>query len=780
MYEFVDTNNSGEQQSNKLSEAMRINGEYIEDLIDGYKTVYVKGRESLERTLSTYERAIRDGDVITKSRYPARTLTVGFQITAETAEDYMDKFTELNRILMVEDAEIIFDDESEVYYIGTPINNCQPDPGRRSVIAEFDIYCADPFKYSTTMFEAVGVWDGESDENTRTFDIDYQGNVPARPILEAEMGTAFKHKDIVERWYEFYISTDPDELEDGEWSEEYGYEGDDAPIGYVFKREHRVLDTEVDEYYPSEDGVRVELYSDEEEESTADGNENERIKGDVGYIAFYDDQKHIIQLGNPYQMDEVEYPESLNIVNTYFTGIGSWDSNTISQWQATGNVLPGHTRKGSYGLAYDHYEEKDKTETKATVWSGKHKTGGKTVKKKGKKVKYNEVTYSNLVVTAKNRKSTEVTLDVSLNVYANSSAEKKLGLEGVLTVNGSEYRFRIKGTSSGWKKGSHNVKKTITVKGLTSTTNKLTFKFQVSQSGSTGASMSKINGNAMSIQTEPQVPQTGYYLAPTAFESGAGWHGPCIRRNIIDETGSVGASKFTFEWNTKMCMGNDTNNAKAQLGAQVVLLTDLSDDVVAGVKIEKSAVANKGTVEIIVNNKVVKTFNNFPLEYINEALGTSGTIKGDKKKKTKDKKITASNLCKIVSAEGKLSFNIGGYVFEMTEGHNDVTAISIGIFQNGNNPVLRFNGIRNVKFVKDICENIVDIPNAFTSGDRVIVDCSSAEINMNGARRQDLGALGNDWQDFVLEKGENNVQGAFSEWAKVAPELKVRWREVYI
>ena len=46
MYDFIDVN---EYQSGSImpSEAMMINGEYLEDPIQGYRTLYVKGREML-------------------------------------------------------------------------------------------------------------------------------------------------------------------------------------------------------------------------------------------------------------------------------------------------------------------------------------------------------------------------------------------------------------------------------------------------------------------------------------------------------------------------------------------------------------------------------------------------------------------------------------------------------------------------------------------------------------------------------------------------------------
>ena len=59
------------------SEAMQINGVYIEDKIEGYRTLYVKGRESLSPEFEAAEINTKDGSMRKSKRYPARVITVG-------------------------------------------------------------------------------------------------------------------------------------------------------------------------------------------------------------------------------------------------------------------------------------------------------------------------------------------------------------------------------------------------------------------------------------------------------------------------------------------------------------------------------------------------------------------------------------------------------------------------------------------------------------------------------------------------------------------------------
>ena len=61
MYEFIDVNEV--QEGSRLpSEALQLNGEYIENIIDGYRTQHVSGREALSQELETYEVGVRDGE----------------------------------------------------------------------------------------------------------------------------------------------------------------------------------------------------------------------------------------------------------------------------------------------------------------------------------------------------------------------------------------------------------------------------------------------------------------------------------------------------------------------------------------------------------------------------------------------------------------------------------------------------------------------------------------------------------------------------------------------
>lgn len=179
MYKFIDTN---ETSAGVLlpAEALKINGEYIENLIDGYRTLSVEGREALSPELSAFETGARDGAGLLSKRYPARTIIIKYQLIAKTAEEFRAAYNKLGSILNVENAELIFNDEQDKFFTGTPSEIGAVEPGKNAVIGEFEILCTDPFKYSVLEYEAKPGLDDNS------ILIDYNGTYKSFPVLEAD------------------------------------------------------------------------------------------------------------------------------------------------------------------------------------------------------------------------------------------------------------------------------------------------------------------------------------------------------------------------------------------------------------------------------------------------------------------------------------------------------------------------------------------------------------------------------------------------------------------
>lgn len=183
MYRFIDTvDQPGEY--NLPAEAMSINGQYIEHLIDGYRTIAVSGREVLGADIEEREIKSVNGTAFLYKQYPARDIEVSYRIMSATAQELVEKCNELNKILNVEEAQIIFADEPDKYFVGTPSAVKLPEPGKLNIIASFTIHCADPFKYAVEQKEFTAT----ADENgVLSVDIENCGSVPAAIDYEITM-----------------------------------------------------------------------------------------------------------------------------------------------------------------------------------------------------------------------------------------------------------------------------------------------------------------------------------------------------------------------------------------------------------------------------------------------------------------------------------------------------------------------------------------------------------------------------------------------------------------
>lgn len=176
MYAFVDTVNSGIVGTNLPTEAMSYNGVYLENEIDGYRTLSVTGRELMESEVTDQEIDGMDGSYYRYKTTPARTITVKYQLRASGSREFREAYNKMNKLLSGEQVKVIFNDESDKYFIGTKTSNTQVDGGTNNVIGEIEIYCSDPLKYSTTEKEFTAT-DGVLNivnEGTVPVSIDYE------------------------------------------------------------------------------------------------------------------------------------------------------------------------------------------------------------------------------------------------------------------------------------------------------------------------------------------------------------------------------------------------------------------------------------------------------------------------------------------------------------------------------------------------------------------------------------------------------------------------------
>ncbi len=147
-YEFIDTTEYP-KESILSAEAVRFNGKWLDNEVPGFRTLCVSGRELMSCEVVDEKIGNTDGTQYQYKRYPARQITITYQLTAKNDTAFRDAFNHLNGLLDVEEGELVFNDESDKYFIATKTANSEVTSGRNSVVGELIFYCTNPFKHST-------------------------------------------------------------------------------------------------------------------------------------------------------------------------------------------------------------------------------------------------------------------------------------------------------------------------------------------------------------------------------------------------------------------------------------------------------------------------------------------------------------------------------------------------------------------------------------------------------------------------------------------------------
>lgn len=401
--------------------SMMVNGIYIESVIDGYTTTGVSGRESLESNLNTISVNNRNGEIYKGKTYTSRNLTISFAIEASSYEEANEKVEALNEYLDMENVEVSFADESDKFFNASAFTNPSiatvSYPASDKVIAagSFDVYCADPFKYSKDVFYEEPEIVFEEDEEGESyeypvFSVNYDGNYKAYPTFEA------RFYDRNKSWNVGTIDNDADEIIEQYYAVAYEpiediESADDFPAGQVYIldpveatsynsgsvyftleadtnayvladiSETDFLDPEHEEYYILNERL-VSSYIEDEEfyllnsehiiqdasnidddfdypQDGDDGMDNEEIgsSGACGYVGFIDDEGHVLQFGNP-EASEFSTPKANPVLaNNTFNSQTSYSEKVRNKWLTNAITPPYYptdaprTAKGSFAEA---------------------------------------------------------------------------------------------------------------------------------------------------------------------------------------------------------------------------------------------------------------------------------------------------------------------------------------------------------------------------------------------------------------------------------------------
>lgn len=156
----------------------KIDGQYIEDLISGFRTLDVDGREELDLDVTSAETETSDGGRFVRRKIKSRVLRVHFHLSDATASGFSTKLKALQKKLYsIKESKIIFSDASNYYFTGSFRKLTLAYKGMTVTRGTFEIFCADPFRYFVTE-SVVYPTDG-------VFTVNYTGTYPAHPTLIA-------------------------------------------------------------------------------------------------------------------------------------------------------------------------------------------------------------------------------------------------------------------------------------------------------------------------------------------------------------------------------------------------------------------------------------------------------------------------------------------------------------------------------------------------------------------------------------------------------------------
>ena len=149
MYDFRETTPFTGADDNQLpAEAMLIDGQYIENLVPGYRTLQVGGRELLKQDAKSNPIGISDGEMLEYVRNPSREITVGYQLIAADEKSFRTAFYKLSGILHGDTHQVSFNDDLSVYWNAVLTDVDDVPKGRNAITSSFTLFVPDGIAHS--------------------------------------------------------------------------------------------------------------------------------------------------------------------------------------------------------------------------------------------------------------------------------------------------------------------------------------------------------------------------------------------------------------------------------------------------------------------------------------------------------------------------------------------------------------------------------------------------------------------------------------------------------
>jgi len=301
-----------------------------------------------------------------------------------------------------------------------------------------------------------------------------------------------------------------------------------------------------------------------------------------------------------------------------------------------------------------------------------------------------------------------------------------------------------------------------------------------------GASFDKYTKNAgstIAMGSNPIVIASGADVSPKdtghggAYPSAYGsntttWHGPTLHRNVDKSGNTFSIANFSVHW--RLTFVGDTTGSN--LGLTQINLTGINSSgtavSIASITYVKERTGTNDCIAIIHINGKQTTNIPFTYEHTNMMTGV-GTGRGSGYIERYGKKITfhiaSGKIVKTYTIPEIEKYKLTGFT------------VSFAKWKDGTNAIAT-NRLEAISVWEHNVSSSDLIPNKFASGDTIEARCESAQILINNVLDDKYGALGNDWEDFKLDPGPNQIKLVYSSSVSASdrPSYSIAYRDVYI
>lgn len=255
---------------------------------------------------------------------------------------------------------------------------------------------------------------------------------------------------------------------------------------------------------------------------------------------------------------------------------------------------------------------------------------------------------------------------------------------------------------------------------------------------------------------------TDKYAYPSAYGSGTAYHGPTLEKTFTN------ASYKNWKCSFKQAFGDGTDSVKQKYGCFLALVYN----------------NNGGTRTLLGGLELRKTAKGKSTSVYYYA-GSTTALNSKKAISVECKKLATSSITK----QGQtVTFNFGGKsaTAQLDSTKADLLANEVVFYfgQKKTSAAMNKNYLYSARMELFSYDYYGNIENVFMPGDILTVDTQNAEIYLDGGDSttpaNNLGALGNDWEDFVIVPGTNLIQADYSDFTTVPPTATMKYRKVYL